>query len=494
MPLDLSEVEGSPIDDDNDLIVTLPATKPAEQLWKENRRRNSGSGIHPIVVVPSDSEDDSDDDIAIVSVCPPPPSDSDDCIVESYQPASESLRAVDADRVLTVPPASDDDPAVDVSCPDSGLDLQFTTYNPSTSQTGAFLVHDVPNLGAWLLSSEPATSVKQPDLNYVPSTCSMDSPPVLADLAGSSSFGVPLSMPSDNKAHPQPAFSNESVQFNTVKLQTGGILFDVGAAKVSTNIDKTSVLSLSAKIQSDDRHSTTLSFVGSILDHKNPAGLDFVSAHETVKRPPDDLNLSLIAVSPAASPDVVSSDKVNSYCQTASVSLNVNANVDAALNDTVDGLLMQMSHQKPRATNADIVPNVTDIKQNYTTNGVCTVDIKDVAQHSIQSVAPQSSDRSQPVSHLPTSVSLWKKRKMHQCGIGSDAKSPRLLMPQAYPDTTTNIVTAAVEQPYPILQGCCCCENTSDAENLSHCVVGHPCCGICLQKHVKSILTSNVKV
>lgn len=500
MPLDVCEVDNSTTDDVSDVVVTVPLTKQSEHHWKRDQSRNSGSGsgMHPIVVVPSDSEDDSDDDIAIVSVCPPPPADNDndDCIVESYQPPSETFcAAVNPDRILAVPPpASDDDPPVDVSCANSGLDLQFAAYNQGTDQSEAFLVHDVQNLGAWLLSSESASSVKQPVVNSVQNTCPGDSPV----LACSSTFGVPLSMPSANESHPRPAFSSEPVQFNTVQLQTGGILLDMGAAKVSANIDKTSVLSLSAKIQSsDDRHSTTVSFVGSISDKKSPVSSDFVSVQTGVSRPQDDLNLSLVTVSPESSPDVVSSDRVNSYCQTASVSLNVNTNVDAALNDTVDGLLRQISHQTKKLSEPDAVPNATDIKAEQQTKDVHAVDDKTIAHRCIPLVTSQSSNVSHSFSHVPTSSSsftMLKKRKSKSCMSASSVKSPRLPFPLADFATFASDIAFASGQSCPLLQECCCCETVLAEEKLSHCLVGHPCCGTCLQKHVKVVLTSSVKV
>lgn len=496
MPLDLSEIgDSSTVDASDDVVVTVPVTKSTEQYWKRNRRRRSSSdsGNHPVVVVPSDSEDDSDDDIAIVSVCPPPPADAadnDDCIVESYQPPSKTFcSAVSPDSMLAVPPASDDDPSVDVSCANTGLDLQFAAYNQSTDQRGTFLVHDVPNLGAWIFSSESASSVKQPDVNSVPNTCSEDSPV----LACSSNFGMPLSIPSANKAHPQPSFNSKPVQFNTVQLQTGGILFDMGAAKVSANIDKTSVLSLSAQIQSStERHSTTVSFVGSISDRKSPANSDFVSVQTGVKRPPDDLNLSLVTVSPVASPDVVPSDKVNSYCQTASVSLNVNSSVDAALNDTVDGLLKQMSCQKRKLPKHDADPNATDIKDENQIK-----DAKSTARQHVPLADSQSSSVSHSSGHVPTSsgsLTLSKKRKGDLLTSAYSVKTPRVPLPSVEFSTNNNSDTSASGQLCPLLQACCCCERVLAAENLCHCLVGHPCCGTCLQKHVKSVLTSIVKV
>jgi len=491
MPLDLSDLLNSPSssvdaddsdadeDDVDDVVVTIPTTKPAAQNWKRSPRHSSGSDIHPIVVVPSDSEDDSDDDIAIVSVCPPPPEDNDDCIVESYEPASKPFCSVSPDSMLAVSPAPHDDPVVDVSCANDSLDLQFAAYSQSTDQTDTFLVHDVPNLSAWLLSSESASSVKQPVMNSVQNTCPGDSPV----LACSSTFGVPLSIPSADKA-----------QFNTVQLQTGGILFDVGAAKVSASIDKTSVLSLSAKIQSsDDRHSTTVSFVGSISDQKSPANADFVSVQTDVSRPSDDINLSLVTVSPVASPDVASTDRVNSCCQTASVALNVNATVDAALNDTVDGLLRQMSYQKNLAK-SDVVPSTINIKNEHETKDVNTVDDKAVARRCIPLVESHSSSISHSCSRVPASsesYALLKKRKSQTSMSSSSVKTPRLPVPLA--DLTRTVSNVARIQPCP-LQDCCCCQSVMAAENLSHCLVGHPCCGICLQKHVKSILTSSVKV
>jgi len=492
MPLELSEVGSSSTIDADDVVVTVPVTKPAERYWKRNQRCSSDDGIHPIVVVPSDSEDDSDDDVAIVSVCPAPPSDNDDCIVESYQPAAETFCP---DRMLPVPPASDDDPAVDVSCANSDLDLQFATYNQSTDQSETFLDLDVPNLGAWLLSSESASSVKQPVMNSVQNTCSGDAPV----LACSSTFGVPLSIPSANKSHPQSTFNSESVQFNTVKLQTGGILFDMGAAKVSANIDKASVLSLSAKIQSsDDRHSTTVSFVGSISDGKIPPNSDFVSVQTGISHPPDDLNLSLVTVSPAASPDVVSSDRVNSYCQTASVSLNVNTNVDAALNDTVDGLLRQISCQKKKHKKPHAASSATDVKDDLQTKEVHTVDNKAVVHRCIPIVSSQSFDMSHSCSHVPTSsgsFAFLKKRKSDSWTSASATKTPRLPLLQADAAVNANNGISAVSgRPSQVLQDCCCCEAVVSEEKLSHCFVGHPCCGTCLQKHVKSVLTSNVKV
>lgn len=496
MPLDLSEISDSPSADASDVVVTMPVTKPAERYWKRNRRPSNGSGDHPIVVVPSDSEDDSDDDIAIVSVCPAPPSDNDDCIVESYQPPSETFCAVSPDRMLAVPSASDDDPPVDVSCADSSLDLQFATYSQSTDPAGAFLVHDVPNLGAWIFSSDSTPSVKQPDVNSAPNTCSGDSPV----LACSSTFGVPLSMPSANKAHSQPAFNSEPVQFNTVQLQTGGILFDMGAAKVSANIDKTSVLSLSAQIQSsDDRHSTTVSFVGSISDGKSPASSDFVSVQTDVKRPADDLNLSLVTVSPVASPDVVSSDKVNSYCQTASVSVNVNTSVDAALNDTVDGLLRQMSCQKRKLPKPDPVPNAADIKQENQVKDVDEVENKSIARRCLPLAGQQLSSISHSFPHLPrlppvSECFAVKKRKSKPLPSSYSVKTPRLPLAPVDSVTNANNVTFANGQSCPLLEACCCCETVIVADKLSHCLVGHPCCGTCLQKHVKPMLTSSVKV
>jgi len=492
MPLDLSEIDDSAVIDDNDVVVTMPVTKPSERHWKRTRS-DSGSGSHPIVVVPSDSEDDSDDDIAIVSVCPPPPEDNDDCIVESYQPASETFCAVNQDPILTVTPTSDDDPPVDVSCANSDLDLQFATYNQSADQPGAFLVHNVPNLATWIFSSESASSVKQPDVSPVPNTCSTDSPV----LACSSTLGMPLSVPSVNKAHSQPTFGSDPVQFNTVQLQTGGILFDVGAAKVSANIDKASVLSLSAQIQSsDDRHSTTVSFVGSISDRKSPANSDFVSVQTGVKRPPDDLNLSLVTVSPVTSPDVVSSDKVNSYCQTASVSLNVNTDVNAALSDTVDGLLRQMSCQKKKKVpEPDPILNAAEIKQENQAKDVHTVGSKSTAHRHVPVGGFQSSGVTHSSSHATTSAGslALKKRKIKSWMSAYSVKSPRL--PAASDSSARDKnVTSTSGQLCPLLQACCCCETVFAASKLIHCLVGHPCCGTCLQKHVKSVLTSSVKV
>jgi len=495
MPLDLSPASDSPSPsvDADDVIVTVPVTKPSERYWKRNRG-SSGSDKHPIVVVPSDSEDDSDDDIAIVSVCPPPPSDSDDCIVESYQPPAETFCAVSPDRMLAVPPASDDDPTLDVSCANTGLDLQFATYSPSADQSGTFLVHDVPNLGAWILSSESSSSVKQPDVNTVQNTCSADS----SVLACSSTFGVPLSIPSANEALPQPTFSSESVQFNTVQLQTGGILFDMGAAKVSANIDKKSVLSLSAKIQSsDDRRSTTLSLVGSISDRKTPANSDYVSVQTGVKRPPDDLNLSLVTVSPVTSPDVVSTGKVDSCCQTTSVSLNVNAVVDAALNETVDGLLKQMSCHKEKASKSDAVTSARHVKRDRQTHRADTVDDKAIAYKRHCFPYSQSSGISHSCSHVPTSsgsFALLKKRKSKPWKLASGVRTPHLPLPVADCSTATNSDASITGQPYSLLEGCCLCNSMVSAEKLSHCLVGHPCCGTCLQKHVKSILTNTAKV
>jgi len=481
MPLDLSEVDYSSSNDASDVVVTGPVTKPAERLWTRNRRRSSGSGTHPIVV-PSDSEDDSDDDIAIVSVCPPPPADNDDCIVESYQPApaAETFCAVSPDRMLSVPPASDDDAAVDVSCANDDLDLQFATYSQSTDQSQTFLT----NLGAWLLSSEPASSAKQPVMSSVQNTCSVDS--------------MPLSIPSANKAHSQPTFSNEPVQFNTVQLQTGGILFDVGAAEVSANNDKTSVLSVSAKIQSsDDRHRTTVSFVRSISDGNAPANSDFVSVQTGVSRPPDDLNLSLVTVSPVASPDVVSSDRVNGYCQTASVSLNVNASVDAAFNDTVDGLLRQMSCRKQKLPKPDAVPSATDITADRQKSDVNTVDNKAIVRPFVPLLGSQSPNISNSCVRVPSSsgsFALSKKRKRKPLMSACIVKTPRLPLPLADRPVTTNSVSSTIGQLCPVLQNCCCCNGSVTTEKLSHCIVGHPCCGTCLQQHVKSLLTSSVKV
>jgi len=493
MPLDLSESDDSSSMDDNDVVVTMPVKKPAERHWKRTRS-DSGSGSHPIVVVPSDSEDDSDDDIAIVSVCPPPPEDSDDCIVESYQPPSKTFCAVNQNPILTVPPASDDDPPVDVSCASSDLDLQFATYNQTTDQPGTFLVHDVPNLAAWIFSSESASSIKQPDVNPVPNTCSAES----TVLTCSSTFGVPLSIPPANKAHSQSAFGSEPVQFNTVQLQTGGILFDMGAAKVSANIDKASVLSVSAQIQStDDRHSTTVNFVSSISDRKSPANSDFVSVQTDVKHPPDDLNLSLVSVSPVASPGVVSSDKVNSCCQTASVSLNVNTDVNAALSDTVDGLLRQMSCQKmKKVPKPDPILNATDIKQENQTKDVHTVGTKSTAHRRVPVVGFQSSGVTHSSSHVPTSPRslALKKRKMKPWMSAHSVKTPCLLPPPSDSSTSVKNVTSISGQLCPLLQACCCCETVFAAAKLIHCLVGHPCCGTCLQKHVKSVLTSSVKV
>ena len=502
MPLDLSQADdsASPVVDTDDVIVTVPVTKPSERYWKRNRC-SSGCDSHPIVVVPSDSEDDSDDDddIAIVSVCPPPPSDSDDCIVESYQPPAETFCAVRPDRMLAVPPASDDDSTLDVSCANTGLDLQFAAYSQSADQPSTFLVHDVPSIGAWILSSESASSVKQPDVNTVQNTCSADS----SVIACSSTFGVPLSISSSNEAHPPPTFSSESLQFNTVQLQTGGILFDMGAAKVSANIDKTSVLSLSAKIQSsDDRHSTTVSFVGSISDRKSPANPDYVSVQTGLKRPPDDVNLSLVTVSPAASPDVVSSGKVDSCCQTTSVSLNVKAVVDveAEVNETLDGWLKEMSHRKEKASISDAACSAGNVKQDQQANDVDAVHKKAVAcKHRCfpYSQSSRSSSISHSCSHVPTSsgsFALLKKRKSKSWKSASCVKAPRLPLPVADPSTTTNNAASVAGQPCSLLEVCCVCDSVMSTEKLSHCLVGHPCCGTCLQKHVKSVLTSTVKV
>jgi len=497
MPLDLTEVAASPDVDASDVIMTV--SKPAERYWKRHQRHPSGSGSHPIVVVPSDSEDDSDDDdIAIVSVCPPPPSDNDDCIVESYQPPTETFCAVNPDRMLAVRPASDDAPAVDVSCTDSGLDLQFTTYSGNTDQPGAFLVHNMQNLGAWILSSQPSSSVKQPDVNSSLNTCSGDS----AVLPCSSDFDLPLSIPSANGAHPQPPFSSDSVQFNTVQLQTGGILFDMGAAKVSANIDKTSVLSLSAKIQSsDDHHRTTLSFVGSISDRKTPTAPDFVSVQTGINRTPDDLNLSLVTVSPVASPDdtVASNDKVDSCCQKSSVSLDVNTIVDAALNDTVDGLLKQMSSRKEKPSKPDVLRNGDDVKQAHQTVNTDVVDNKDVAcqRRFLSLLNPQPAGVSHAFSHVPTSsgsFALPKKRKSYPwTSSASGSKLPRLPLPVADSGTAASDVSAG-GQPGPLVDCCCSCNGPASVEKLSHCLTGHPCCGTCLEKYVKALLTSTVKV
>jgi len=490
MSLDLSQDNISPsssVDDDD--VVTVPVTEPSELPWKRSRC-SSGSNDHPIVVVPSDSEDDSDDDdIAIVSVCPPPPSDNDDCIVESYQPPAQTYCPVSPDRILAVPPASDDDPTLDVSCANGGLDLQFATYSQNTDQPGTFL--GLPDLGAWILSSESASPVKQPDVNSVQDTCSADS----SVLACSSTFGVPLSISSANEALPQPTFSNDSVQFNTVQLQTGGILFDVGAAKVSANIDKTSVLSLSAKIQSsDDRHSTTVSFVGSISDHNSPANSDYVSVQTGVKRPPDDLNLSLVTVSPVASPDVASTGKVDSCCQTTSVSLNVNA--VAALNETVDGLLKQISCRKQKAAKSDAISSVVNVKQEHQTNDG-TAGVEAIANKRHCFPYSQSSSTSYSCGQAPISsrsYALLKNRKNKFWKSASVVKTPRLPLPLDDLSTTANVGTSATGQPLSFLQGCCLCDSVISEEKLSHCLSGHPCCGTCLQKHVKSILTSTAKV
>jgi len=510
--IDLSDIIDSPgsVDDDDDDgsddVVAVPVTEPVDRHWKRNRRRARGSstnasdsGSHDVVVVPSDSEDDSDDDdVAIVSVCPPLPADNDndDCIVESYQPPSRTFRTVSPDSVLTVPPSSDDDPSVDVSCANTDLDLQFTTYNQPTDPPGTFLVHDMPNLGAWIFSSESASSGKQPEVNSVTNTCSEAS----QVLACSSTFGMPLSLPSAETANPQQSgFSGEQqpVQFNTVQLQTGSILFDVGAAQVSANIDKTSVLSLSAQIQSsDDRHSTTVSFVGSISDGKSPSSSEFVSVQTGIKRPPDDLNLSLVAVSPVATPDIIPpSDSVGTYCQTASVSLNVDSSVDAALNDTVDGLLNQMSSQsnrKPMNPDAISVAKAIKVENDM-------VDVKSFP--SASRLIPLVASSSSACSH---SSSRAGKRKSEACTSAPSLKTPRL--PTDSPATSTlnsvssastnsaSFCTSEQEVPCPLLEACCCCDSVLAVEQLSHCLVSHPCCGTCLQKHVKSILTSSVKV
>ena len=504
--MELSQADDNPSSsvDDNDVVVTVSETKPPPsapsevRLWKHSRciSGTDRPNHHPIVVVPSDSEEDSDDDIAIVSVCPPPPSDNDDCIVESYQPPAETFCAVAADRMLAVPPASDDDPTLDVPCANSALDLQFATYSQTADQPDAFLVHDVPNLGAWILSSESASTVKQPDVNTAQNTCAADSPV----LACTSTFGVPATKP-----RPPPTFTSESVQFNTVQLPNGGILFDMGTAKVSANIDKSSVLSLSAKIQSsDDRHSTTVSFVGSISDHKSPASSDYISVQTGVSQPPEDLNVSLVTVSPVASPDVVSSGKVDSSCQTTSVSLNVNAVVDAALNETVDGLLQQMSCHSDKAPKPDTVPSAGNIKQDRQIDGFETIDCKAVAlKRQRCNYLESSGSSSRSCSHVPTSsgsFALSKKRRSRPWKSAGSVKTPRLLSPPHVPSPLAVSSTAAVNavslsgRPSSLVDCCCVCDVVAPAQQLSHCLVGHPCCAVCMQNHVKSILTSTAKV
>jgi len=254
---------------------------------------------------------------------------------------------------------------------------------------------------------------------------------------------------------------------------------------------------LSAKIQSsDDRHSTTVSFVGSISDGKSPASSDYVSVQTGVKRPPDDLNLSLVTVSPVASPDVVSTGKVDSCCQTTSVSLNVNAVVDAALNETVDGLLKQISCHKDKALKSDAVPGAGNVGQDHQMDAVDTVDHTVIAHKRQCFPHSQSASVNHSFGQVPVSsgsCDLLKKRKSNLWKLASCMKTPRL--PVDDPCTTGGVVTStAAGQPLSFLQGCCLCDSVVPAEKLSHCLAGHPCCGTCLQKHVKSVLTSAVKV
>ena len=200
-------------------------------------------------------------------------------------------------------------------------------------------------------------------------------------------------------------------------------------------------------------------------------------------------------MSPVASPDVAAADGVNSCLQTASVALNVNASVDAALNDTVDGLLRQMSCQKNNLTKPDAVPSTRNIKDEHQTKDVDTGDDKAIARRCIPLVDSPSSSISRTCGHVPTSsesYAVLKKRKSKTSLLASSVKTPRLPVPLADPVTTGGNVARV--QPCPLLQDCCCCESAMAAEHLSHCLVGHPCCGTCLQKHVKSILTSSLKV
>jgi len=521
MAVDLSDIDfpniiesPSSLDDDNDDddgsddVVAVPVTEPVDPHWKRNRRRarrassnasTGDSGTHDVVVVPSDSEDNDsdDDDVAIVSVCPAPSvdNDSDDCIVESYQPPSKSFCAVSPDSVLTVPSSSNDAPSVDVACTNTDLDLQIAAYNQSVDQPGSFLVHDLPDLGAWIFPSDSASSMKQPEVDPAADACS----DVSQVLACSSAFGMPLalSVASTENANPQQSsFSGDlqPMQFNAVQLQSSSILLDVSAAaaQVSANIDKTSsVLSLSAQIQSsDDRQSTTVSFVGSISDGKSPSKSDFVSVQTDLKRPPDDLNLSLVTVSPVASPVIVPlSDKVSSYCSTASVSVNVDSSVDAALNDTVDGLLNQMSSQSERKlVKLDAIDELIkveneerDVNPLYSSTGRC-----------LSSVAASSSGA---CSHLPGRVG---KRKSEVGTSARSSKTPRLPF-DSHTTSTLNGVSstnAIGEQkvPCPTLDACQFCYAVLAVEQLSRCLFDHPCCGTCLQKHVKTVLTSGVKV
>jgi len=476
MPLDVSEVAGSPDAGISDIVVT----KPPEQSWTKRRPRRD---VHPIVVVPSDSEDDSDDDdIAIVSVCPPPPSsDNDDCIVESYQPASDAFCAVADNRILPVRSP------VDISCGDGALDLQFTSYGRNADQTtGTFLVHDVPNIGAWILSGDASSAAKPPERNSPPIASvenSLGNSPV-PDAA----FGLPLSIPSADARRPQPAYSGDSVPFGTVKLQTSGIVFDVGTAEVSANIDETSVLSLSAKIQSsDDRRGTTVSFVGSISDGKSPTSSGFVSMGTTAGQSSDDLSVSLVAT---GSPNVGFSDSMNDYRQTASVSLNVNTRVDN-LNDTVDGLLRQMSCQQTKTLKPTVVSNSANIKPDRQAS-----DVNVAFSHGCGTAADlQLSSHLQSCYHVPSSTescAILKKRKIRPGMPDFHAKVPRLPLPMAHSAAASTTSASILERP--ALQRCCCCDNVDFVERLSHCHAGHPCCGNCLRRHFKSMLTSSIRV
>jgi len=441
---------------------------------KRNSRLDSGNDIHPIVVL-SDSENDSDDDVAILSVCPPPPEDNDDCIVESYQPASKTFCA---DRLLAMSPvASPDDPSVDLSLAnDDSLDLSFATYGQSADQSETFL-DDVPDLGAWILSNESASSGKQPVVDSVQNACTGGS----TALACSSTFGVPPSSLSlTDRAQNQPAFGSDSVQFNTVQLQKGGILFDVDGAKVSASVDKASVLSLSAQIQSTDRHSTTVSFVGS----KNPMNPDFVSVQTSISSLPDDLSLPVIAMNPTASPDVAASS-----CQTASGSLNVNSGVDAALSDRVDGLLQQLSYQENTETTKADVCNSTHVKVEHQTKHVNAVDSKVDAHCCNSAVSSQSSHILDLRGYLSR-----KRKSRHYMSVCSTKALHLPVPPYSCCSTSNSVSTPSGQQPCPLLQTCCCCGNGMAANKLSHCVVGHPCCGTCLQKHFKSVLTGTAKV
>jgi hypothetical protein len=491
MALDLSGVD----EDLGDVVVTMqiPARKHSfmAKPWASSS----------VVIVPSDSESESEDsdDVAVISEIPTVIDlESDDCILESYQPAASSDGTL---ALLAVKPLVNNAESSNMVM---DQDILGTSSMGGTVIGGTFagfntdlvLSSSPADMGLLLFAGQSTVDEKQSDIF---AGCKSD-----VEGQHCSSSGYHLDSALNNKM----SLNSGSLPEVACKFESDGMLYNV-----NEQITQASEKHLISKAQNLSEHSSVS--VNSIFSGEHCKTLS--SSVSQVK------SFTVTASADAVLTSAASAVEFDSCLQASNnhVSHVHKSATGKCITKSRKAIPSSLGDSVSYDTNSNGLTSVTSAyaaerkEQNNRckTENVDKINVVNTAVTSATlrcSVTKASSNHPRPqCSHMASHhlgsnrVSPYPKKhhlSASSCRLGSEpsaASSQPVSSSVGVPATPQDMVVSAVPPDKKMLQDqskCCSCAKLLVNNSLSFCMAGHATCGECLQSHVKRLLASGAKV